>query len=336
MPNIVFCKVPFSEVFVLADGECICHCWKEREYDDLGDRIMKTGDLNKVNGLLSIWRDGEYAKLRKEFINQELRQGCRSCRINCNYNLSYNFFGEEHNFLKFISKDPLYPAHVCLEISTFCAYKCSPCHRQVDSHRCRGRGHMSMDVFNKIITGVKEGITKYITLYGQGESPSNPNFYKMVKILRRKLPSAYMHLCTNLYFVNTEEKIKQILTCGISHIQISFFATNKKEFNIYYRIDAFDYVLNNIKKLIEKRKMLIENGIQVPTLIWKYILFKWNDSDESLNWLYEISKESNIKILFTTTISPEDCESKKYRQGTKDLEDLIERFDTKHFGAYIQ
>ena len=64
------------------------------------------------------------------------------------------------------------------------------------------------------------------------------------------------------------------------------------------------------------------NGRDVPQLNWRYILFKWNDSDEEMaasarRWLQEIGVD---RLCWEITDHPEDSFSRRFVAGLADLE----------------
>jgi len=333
--SLIFCDRPFLHTHVLADGEVICHCLPELYFNEDGTRTMSMGNLQNVNSFSDIWYGEKYQELRKTFQKQESRykEFCQSCPLHYNINIENNSFNNVSQLLETVNINENFrsPRYVQLELTTKCVYNCSVCHRVIAPEKTLPRGDMSKEIFEKFLSGMTSD-TKIIITFGQGESLANKNYFYFCERIKEKLLEVQLRACTNMWYVNTEEKLKRFLNCGLSVIEIAFFATNEAEFFEYYKIKGFDRVLKNIEMLCNLRDQM-ENP---PLLIWKYILFKWNDSEKSLNFLYNKSRELNIPVEIATTITPEDGYSRKYIQDSEPYKKLIKRFNAIELRSYVQ
>ncbi|MEQ1727535.1 MAG: hypothetical protein ABL982_04065, partial [Vicinamibacterales bacterium] len=83
----------------------------------------------------------------------------------------------------------------------------------------------------------------------------------------------------------------------------------------------------------EKRKA----GRDLPYLNWRYILFKWNDSDEEMAQARRLAQEIGIdRLCWEITDHPEDSYSRRFVPGTPEYE-LIRRetWDDSNLGNAI-
>jgi hypothetical protein len=59
----------------------------------------------------------------------------------------------------------------------------------------------------------------------------------------------------------------------------------------------------------------------VPHLNWRYILFKWNDSDEEMNLARRLATEAGVdRLSWELTDHPENAFSRRFAPGTPDFE----------------
>ena len=59
----------------------------------------------------------------------------------------------------------------------------------------------------------------------------------------------------------------------------------------------------------------------VPHLNWRYILFKWNDSDEEMNRARRLATEIGVdRLSWEITDHPENAFSRRFVPGTPDFE----------------
>lgn len=328
------CDRPFMSTHILSTGEVICHCLPELWYDEGGNRIMSMGNIKDFDNFQDLWNGEKYNDLRRFFKDEKKNKYekiCSRCPLSYDVSVGKNSFENSSEIFQALNKSPM-PRHIQLEITTNCVYQCATCHRQIDPEKTRARGNMGDEVFKKVLESLNSDVHR-ITLFGQGESLSHPKAYDIIKSIKEKSPFTFLDICTTMWYANTEDKIKKLLTCGIDRIEMSLYATNDDEFYEYYRMRGFDRVLGNLKTTCDMKKNM---GLEKPELIWKYILFKWNDSDESIDNLYEKSQNLNVPVMFTTTVHPEGAPSKKYVQGSENLKNLISRFNADHLKSYIQ
>jgi len=330
--NSIFCDRPFMHTHILCDGEVICHCLPELWFDENGKRIMSMGFLKDFDSFEDLWNGKNYKELRNNFINQEGRylETCSKCPLKYNINLYKNSFDNPSEIFSSLN-NLRSPKYVQLELTTKCVYKCSECHRTRSPETVLKRLDMSEDIFEKFLNGLTDD-TKTVVTYGQGESLAHPKFFDFVRRIREKLPNVFITSCTNMWYVDSEEKAKKFLECGINRIEMAIYGTNDEEFYEYYKLRCWEKVKKNMEILCSLRSKM-----QVgPEVLWKYILFKWCDSDSSLDFLYKKSKELGVKVELTTTITPPDGYSKRYMQDTKAYIDLVKKFDARELRAYSQ
>jgi hypothetical protein len=75
----------------------------------------------------------------------------------------------------------------------------------------------------------------------------------------------------------------------------------------------------------------------VPFLNWRYILFRWNDSDEEMNLARRIAGDSGVdRLCWELTDHPEDAFSRRFLPGTPALDAIRrETWDNNNLGNAI-
>jgi hypothetical protein len=83
----------------------------------------------------------------------------------------------------------------------------------------------------------------------------------------------------------------------------------------------------------EKRR----RGADVPVLNWRYILFRWNDSDAEMNLARTIAEEIGVdRLTWEITDHPEGAFSRRFVPGTPDYERIRrEIWDDSNLGNAI-
>jgi hypothetical protein len=109
--------------------------------------------------------------------------------------------------------------------------------------------------------------------------------------------------------INNDEKIDASMF--FDRIEFSVDGINTEMVNKYQVGADFERVMNNVKKIVETKS---KRNANKPELIWKYVVFSWNDSREHIEKAFELAKEIGFdKILFTEGLTPNnEAASKRY------------------------
>ncbi len=77
---------------------------------------------------------------------------------------------------------------------------------------------------------------------------------------------------------------------------------NQATASIYQQGQDFAKTTDNIRRLVQLRK---ESKMDTPVLIWKYLIFNWNDKSTYLQQAIEMAEEIGFdKIKFVVCVSP--------------------------------
>ena len=137
-----------------------------------------------------------------------------------------------------------FPPMLIVETSSHCNLSCVHCPRYklVKTDRSFA-GHMSFDLFKKIIDEMSE--YKYVTLrpFGRGEALMNPDFIKMVRYAKEK-GVRKIWLNTNGVLL-TPYVSRKLLEANIDRVEVSIDAVNKETFKKIKGKDKYDQVVKN-------------------------------------------------------------------------------------------
>lgn len=137
------------------------------------------------------------------------------------------------------------PKSVKVELASMCNLKCSFCYNQ---HSVR-KGFMSLEDFQNIIQQLVDLRVKEVGLLFLGESTMNPNLIEMIKVAKG-LGVPYLFLTTNGVLVK-KQLMKDIVNSGLDSLKWSINHADRDEFLKETGVDAFDIVIDNIKKTAE-------------------------------------------------------------------------------------
>ena len=171
------------------------------------------------------------------------------------------------------------PYAIGLEISNDCQASCTMCKREKLHHE---KMHMSMDIFEKVISQAKKINIKVFQLSFYGDPLLDPEFSKKLSFLRKNIPDATIVFNTNGQNL-TDKLIGDILKFKVNIIRFSIEGNNKKEYEQIRQGLNYDVLIKNIHNL-KKKKDVEKSDLQI--IVWGLSLedFPLNKIDYSKFW----------------------------------------------------
>ena len=144
-----------------------------------------------------------------------------------------------------------FPKNLMIEITNVCNLRCVMCYNRLMK---RKKGFMDEETFQLVLKNSKEIGIEMIGLYTTGESLLHPKIYDFIK-LAKNMGFKYIYITSNGVTLD-QDKINQILECGLDSIKFSIDAASKETYDKLRPGGDFDKVHNNVKMLREKRDKL--------------------------------------------------------------------------------
>jgi hypothetical protein len=137
----------------------------------------------------------------------------------------------------------------------------------------------------------------------------------MCEYIKTNFPHIYLYTSTNgLAF--TEEKVRQLARSGIDEVTFSIDGSSQENYVKYRQRGNFDKAIANLRALLDERAKL---GKDTPFVNWRYILFKWNDSDTEMERARAMAKEYGVdRLCWEITDHPEDSFSRRFAPSAPD------------------
>ncbi len=170
---------------------------------------------------------------------------------------------------------PTFPEQIRLENTNACNAECVMCPRELQTRR---RGFMKPQLLDRILEQCHgRQITKF-TIQGFGEPLLDKNYCRYIRQVKDSLR------CKTFTVTNGSiippELVRQIATCGLDKIKISFYGTNQREYEAVHTYLNFEQTRQSIWNLIAakretKSKLIIR--IQYIGKMWKFVpfAFQW-------------------------------------------------------------
>ncbi|MCC7201167.1 MAG: radical SAM protein [Nitrospirae bacterium] len=283
------CEI-LNTLYVKSNGDIPCNC-------DFGEQILlgKVAPDEPSWNILNVLTNEKYAHIRKTLASGTMPWGdiCGKCA----------FIRGNESLTDYLAQKKI--RKIQIEPSLACNLRCPCCSNQ--THRkTRPKQHlMTLEVFKVLMSSLTQNsyLTESIEYCGQGDPLMHPKFVEFVKIARLYYPSAIQRLITNGNFdyckTMNNELIEQLYVSCDGVFQGSYEK---------YRIGG------SVDKAIKFMKDAKKSG-NVRKLIWKYILFEFNDSNEELIAAQHLANSIGVDLLmFVFTHS--QFKSIKYKPET--------------------
>ena len=182
---------------------------------------------------------------------------------------------------------PYYPSKISIESGNLCNLRCPLCPTGQQDKSAQ-KGFISFDVFKKVIDEIGQSLT-LIRLYNWGEPLLNKDLQKMIRYAKER--GIDIKISTNLSMKMEDDQIDVLLKAGLGKIYISCNGASPSSYIKYHVGGDFELVMDNMKRLIQKKKELPNCHTK---LVWLFHVFKHNEHET--NAAQELAKKIGINI----------------------------------------
>lgn len=192
-------------------------------------------------------------------------------------------------FLKISSQiliDRRYPTHVFIETTRACNLACTCCPRSINPSQC---GHMTFDLFKKIIDEANKFGRRNFSLHMLGEPLVHPRITEFVQYIKSSQLNHAIILTTNGYFLD-EYKAKVLIESKVDKIVISIFSLKPHRLKLLTGNADLHKVIDNIKNVAKLNKKM--HG---KTKTFIRFLLHTNNADEREDFL-ALAKTLEVKL----------------------------------------
>ena len=268
----------WNNLFLRANGEFNCYCGVGENYTIYKDTPISSAPVNIVDNVIN----GAYVGIRQK-LKDNLIPFPDTCPKCC-------FFSEK-KFSGSIYTDVIDTFQV--ETSFKCNMNCSACIPKNVRGKFPGPDNLSLSYFKKVVENLHERNIKVrrVDFWGKGEPFMNHKISNMVKLVKKQL-NAVTSVSTNGNVTWNDD----FVLCGLDQIVFSIdgaFPSSYKK----YRDGDWNLAIKNLK---QARKLASPK----QQIIWKYILFSHNDSNEELLTAKKIAAEIDVNLQFVFTVAP--------------------------------
>jgi hypothetical protein len=206
------------------------------------------------------------------------------------------------------------PNRLYIECTAACNISCTEacCAPETGITKTRNAGMLDFDLFKNVVDEAGPGLVR-IDFFNYGEAFLHKRAVEMCEYIKTRFPHIYLYTSTNgLMF--TEESAKRLVHSGIDEVTFSIDGASQDTYVQYRQRGKFDLALRNLRIMADEKR---RSRRDVPHLNWRYILFKWNDSDEEMNLARRLATEIGVdRLSWELTDHPENAFSRRFVPGT--------------------
>ncbi len=285
------CEI-FRILYLRANAEIACNCGS-------GEKInLGWGGDDEGWSATRLFANERYQHMARSFQRNELPWGdvCKRCV----------FLRPNEPFRDGAAEKQLERIH--LEPSLACALRCPGCSRIHQAKERKGPTFMPVDVYRRVVGSLSgEGYSVGLFYFcGQGEPLSHPKIEQLIAATRQFYPKTPLVINTNGNYrfgdvLKTDLPDKLIVSVD------GLYQQSYEQYRINGDVATALQFMRDAKAL----------GRGAPAVEWKYILFRYNDSDEEIIAAQHKAEELGIDSLqFVLTHTPE--KSLRYRPDNID------------------
>jgi pyruvate-formate lyase-activating enzyme len=298
-----YCARPFNQMAVLSDGSVVCACIDAEKTNPLGD--FKTQTLD------AIWNGPRYRALRRAIAtNIDAVPICRGCPNRIAGPPPAMERGKELVATK--------PRALFLESYAGCNLECPGCNRE-GIEGSRTALSLDFETYRGIIDQLAPDLA-YMEFHLGGENYMHKQASEMVRYCRDRNPRCVILSSTNGHFFHTDERANQALDSGIDCLIFSVDGATQESYARYRVNGRLDRVLDGMRRMARLRAA---RGATRPLLVWRYILFDWNDSRAEMDLARRLAQEIGIDHLcwHLNAVDGQQA-SKRYYVGSPHLAEI--------------
>jgi Radical SAM superfamily/Iron-sulfur cluster-binding domain len=303
---------------MLCDGRMVCGC-----ADPYGHRVL--GDVRSAP-VRDVWTGETISRLRQD-LNAGGSKFCGDCP------LKLPLKKDDAPIVRPADAGGA-PSRLYIECTAACNISCSQacCAPETGITRTRQAGMLDVDLFRRVVDEVGASLVR-IDFFNYGEAFLHKRAVEMCEYIKTRFPGIYLYTSTNGLAL-TEDQARRLVHSGIDEVTFSIDGATQESYVKYRQRGRFDLAVATLRAMADEKKRA---RADVPFLNWRYILFKWNDSDAEMALARRLAQQIGVdRLCWELTDHPEDSYSRRFVPGSPDLEAIRQEiWDDNNLGNAI-
>ena len=299
----VWCDWPHSTVVLTCDGTIVCGCGDAFNENPMGDAQKES--------VLDIWRGEGFQRMRRGMRDGHPDPFCYRCGL-------MEVHSSDFDAPDLPIVPDAYPRELYVEPTIVCNLRCpQPACVPDEVYDTRSMRMLPLETYKKVLDEIGPHLERMV-FYNYGESFIHPDACQMIRYAKDVNPRIWIWTSTNGHYFDKPEKVQALVDSGIDEIQFSIDGATQEVYEQYRKYGRLAKVLDGIRAVVQERE---RRGTPGPWILWNYILFRWNDSDEQLERARALALELGVdRLTWTTTDQPLGMPSTRFVPDSPDYD----------------
>jgi hypothetical protein len=294
-PMAFHCTWAFDTLVVTSDGTVVCGC-----ADPFNERPI--GSVGK-SGILDLWNGPVMTEAREAIARGVPGQICRGCGL-----------GEDLPAPAPLPPVLRGPRRLLVEPTIVCNLRCPIESCEVNNAAPpRSRRFLDLDELRRVVDDAGPTLER-VQFYNYGEPFIHRGTLEMIRYIKRHHPHVWIDSSTNGHFFQDLARRREIVESGIDRLVFSVDGATQKSYERYRRGGDLQRALDAMAGIVGYRTAC---GRSRPEVMWRYILFEWNDSFLEMRRARRLAREIGVDSLCWHLSLPVEGASRKYRPGSR-------------------
>lgn len=299
------CRMVFEELCVLANGDLVCSC-----ADPSGRRVY--GNVHR-DRIADVWDGPRYRGMRRAQLAARASSWCPVIGTDCAGRVSAPtpFDRESGQTVRMLQLEPISHCNLACPACPVTVFDTDP------AYRPDRVATMPLETMLDVVDQLPD--LEKILFYNFGEPFLHPRALDFLREVRRRRPEVALHTSTNGLAL-TPAKIEAIAAERLlDRVVVSIDGAREASYRRYRVGGRLDRALAALGGLAEARDRHGADGMEI---VWQYILFRWNDSDEELAEAQGLADRIGVPLSFIATHT-EGASTRFRDDGSGRLERLL-------------
>ena len=300
------CEYLSDTLTVLCDGNVTCGL-----DDPNGTRSF--GNI-KVSSVDAIWRDLRYGE-RKHRLAEG--RSCDGCSLH-------------HVVQGAMPERAPAPRRLIVEATVTCNLRCKndACFKNNDpNEQTCASNFLPLDVFKSLLDQTASGV-HFMWFLNYGEPFLHPQAEDMIAYAKQKNPGMHIASSTNGIPFARPGRAEKLVRSGVDHMTFTIAGIDQPTYVRYHGRGSAGAALDGLRRVCDAKREL---GLSTPVVHWRYLLFHWNDSAETIAKVKALAAEMGVdELRFYLTHVPAGGATRRLAFGSPDHHEIADLVEASH------
>lgn len=299
-----------DSITIHADGNVSCGLDDPHARRSFGNVYEQT--------IAEIYANPEFDRLRNN-----LREGrrCSGCNL---FHPSKNLEGE------ILAKRARLPSTIVVETTVKCNLRCdnAACNpNNAPGLLTRHSSHLQSAKFADIVDQLKDSLAT-VYFFNYGEPFLHPQAEDMLLRLRETCPGVRIVTSTNGIPLAKASRAEKVVLSAVDSMTFTIGGITQQSYSRYHANGQIGLALQGLQNICEAKA---RQGSTKPAVIWRYLVFRWNDSEPEIDAAIALSKLYGVdQFCLYLTHMPPNSSSYRLSPGSPGFERYRKYIDFVH------